>query len=82
MEFLMNRFEALGIDVCIDLGGGDIGMAEHFLDDAQRSAVLQQMAGKRVAQGVRRHVFHNARFLGVFLDDLPQALATERCFAV
>ena len=82
MKFLMNRFKALRIDMRIDLGGGDIGVTEHFLDNAQRSAVLQQMAGKGVAQGVRRHIFNNARFLGVFLDDLPEALTAERCFAV
>jgi len=38
----------------IDLRGRDIGMAEQRLHDAQVGAVMQQMAGKGVAQHVRR----------------------------
>ena len=82
MKFLMNRFEALGIDVGIDLSRRNIGMTQHFLDDPQRSAILKQVAGKGVAQGVGRHGFHNTGLLGVFFDNLPEALAAQRCFAV
>ncbi len=40
------------IDVGVDLGGGDVGMAEHLLDRADLGAVRQQMGGKAVAQDV------------------------------
>ena len=36
-------------DVGVDLGGGDVGMAEQLLHDAQIGAVLQQVAGEGVA---------------------------------
>jgi len=34
VELLMNRFEALGVNMGVDLGRGDIGMAQHLLDNA------------------------------------------------
>ncbi len=48
--------QMLEIQMCVDLGRGDAGVAEQFLDRAQVSARLQQMAGKGVAQHVRMHV--------------------------
>jgi len=50
MKLPMNAFEAVGIDMGVNLGGGDIGMTEHFLNDSQRRAVGQQVAGKGVSQ--------------------------------
>jgi hypothetical protein len=41
-------------DMGVDLGRGDIGMAQKRLDRAQVGAVLQQMRGEGVAQLVRR----------------------------
>ena len=46
--------QAVAHDMGIDLRGGDVGVAEHFLDAAQIGAVLQQMAGEGVAQHVGR----------------------------
>src|SRR5690606_1490975 len=39
-------------DVGVDLGGGDVLVAEQLLDGAQVVAVLEQVGGERVAQGV------------------------------
>ena len=39
VEFVVDGFEVALVHVGVDLGGGDIGVAEHFLDDAQVSAV-------------------------------------------
>ncbi len=36
----MDGFEAFLIDVGVNLGGGDVGVAEEFLDDAEVGAVL------------------------------------------
>lgn len=32
MELLVDSFEAVLVDMCVDLGCGDIGMAQHELD--------------------------------------------------
>ncbi len=37
----------------VDGGGGNVGMAQQQLHGAQISAVVQQVGGKRMAQGVR-----------------------------
>ena len=40
--------------VGVDLRGGDVGVAEELLDDAEIGAVLQQVAGEGMAHHVRR----------------------------
>ena len=42
-------------DMGVDLRGRDVGVAEQGLHDAQIRAVVQQVAGKGMAQHVRRH---------------------------
>ena len=44
----------------VNLRGGNVGMAKHFLNDAQRRTVRQQMAGKGMPQGMRIDGFGNA----------------------
>ena len=56
-------------DVGVDLGGGDVGMAEHGLDGAEVGAVHEEVGSKRVAQGVRADVLGDAGKAGVFFDD-------------
>src|SRR5205823_13990192 len=73
MKFPMHRFQALLIDVGINLGRGDVGMAEHFLDDAQIGAITEQVRGKTVSQEMRVNVRCQAGFFGVFLHTLPDA---------
>jgi len=41
MELSMDGFEALLIDMGVNLGRRDIGVAKHFLDDAQIGAVAE-----------------------------------------
>ncbi len=45
--------QAVGGDVGVDLGGGDVGVAEQGLDNAQVGAAFQQVGGEGVAQDVR-----------------------------
>ena len=47
--------QAVGLDVGVDLGRADVGMAEQGLDDAQIGAALQQMGREGVADDMRRH---------------------------
>ncbi len=49
MEFFVNVAEVLVGDVGVDLGGGDVGVAEHALDGADVGAVHEQVSGERVA---------------------------------
>jgi len=42
----MHGFEPLLIDVGVNLGGGNIRVAEHLLDDAEVGAIAKQMSGK------------------------------------
>jgi hypothetical protein len=44
--------QAIGGDVGVDLGRGDIDMAQQGLDDAQVGAAFQQVGGEGVAQDV------------------------------
>lgn len=62
--------EAGGVDVQVNLGRGDGLVAEHHLYGAQIGAAFEQMRGKGMAQGVRRHVFANTTGLGGFADDV------------
>jgi hypothetical protein len=73
MELSMDGFEALLIDMGVNLGRRDIGVAKHFLDDAQIGAVAEQMGGETVTQQVRIDVCLQPGKFGVFFDDLPDA---------
>ncbi len=45
-------FEPFPGDVGIDLGGGEVAVAEQHLHDPQVGAVIEQMGGEGVTQGV------------------------------
>ena len=65
----MDFFEVGVGDVGVDLGGGDVGVAEHGLDGADVGAVHEEVGGEAVAEGVRGDVFGDVGEFGVFLDD-------------
>ena len=62
MVLLMNLFQTLAGDMGIDLGGGNIGMAQHDLHGPEIGAMFQEMAGKGMAQGMRCDFFTDAGF--------------------
>ncbi len=47
--------QSAGVDMGVDLGRGDVGMAEHRLEGAQVRAAFEQMSRKGVAQLMRAH---------------------------
>src|SRR5690606_13158755 len=46
--------QAVRIDGGVDLGGGEAGVTQQFLDRAEVAPSGEQVGGKGVAQGVRR----------------------------
>ena len=56
VEFAVDFAQARSVDVGIDFGGADVGVAEQFLDDPQVRPVFQQVRGEAVAEHVRRYV--------------------------
>lgn len=69
----MDGFESLLIDVRVDLGRGNIGVTEHFLDDAQIGAIAEEMGSETVSQEMRINIFLQAGMPGMFFHDLPDA---------
>ena len=78
VELAVDVFEAFLVDVGVDLGGSDVGVAEEFLDDAQVGAVLQEVGGERVAEEVWVDVGFDAGEPGAVADDLADAFGGER----
>lgn len=48
----VQRLQALARNMRVDLGGGNIGVPQQHLNHAQIGAMLQQVGGKGVPQGV------------------------------
>ena len=56
-----------GVDVRIDFSGANAFVPQHHLNGAKVGPTLQQFGGERVAKGVRRDGFLDARRLGLAL---------------
>src|SRR5215218_5277669 len=54
MKPVVERLQAFLVNVGVDLGGGDVGVAKHGLDRPQVGSVLQQMGGEAVAEHMGR----------------------------
>jgi len=78
----MDLFESVLVNVGVDLGGGDVGMAKHELDGAQVSAMAQEVGGKGVTQHVRGYGFTDSGRSCRLLDDLPEAESAHGTAAV
>src|SRR5215469_2635320 len=52
---VINAGKVLEVKVRVDLGGGDVGVAEQLLHPAQLAARLQQVRSKGVPEQVRMH---------------------------
>lgn len=68
------------VDMRVDFGGGDALVPQHALDGPQVGASLEQVGGKRVAEGVGADGFPDTRAPGQLLDeveyhDAPDAVA-------
>ena len=68
----VNLAEPAELDACIDLGRGDRGVAEHFLDDAEIGAPGEKVGGEAVPERMRADVGAQAARPGMAFDDLPE----------
>lgn len=75
MKSLVDGFEAVRFDFGVNLGGGDVGMAEHHLDRTQVGTARQQMGGKGMAQHVGTDPVPGSSLDGDAGDDLPEPVA-------
>ncbi len=82
MKLLVQGFEAVAVDMGVNLGGGDIGVAQHHLHPAQVGAVSKEMGGKGVAEDMGADLFVDAVGAGKFADNLPEAQASHGFAAI
>lgn len=68
----MDFGETAASDMGIDLGGADGCVAEEFLDNAEVSAMFEQVSGEAVAEHVRRDVARNAGVADALFDAEPK----------
>ena len=69
--------EPLPRDMSIDLRCGYIGVAQHCLYSPQVRAVVQEVSGKGVAQGVRRNIGPDPGFERIQFDPFPEHLSCD-----
>jgi hypothetical protein len=65
------------IDVCVDLGRTDVGVAEEFLDNAKVGTSREQVGGETVSEHVRMHTFKPGPICES-PDDLPDRHPLQR----
>ena len=68
----MQALQPLAGDVGVDGGGGDVGVAQQHLHGAQVGAVVEQVGGEGVAQGVGGQGGGDVGGFGLFFHDHPE----------
>src|SRR3546814_19023208 len=74
----LHRAHRLRCDLRVKGGGVECGMTEHHLDDADIDAILEQVRGEAVAQGVRSDTLVDIRGLGCLYDDPIELARADR----
>ena len=65
-------------DVCVYFRGDDAFMPEHVLDHPQVGAVLNEMCGERMSEGVRGYAFPDIGDKSLLLYHLEHGYTAER----
>jgi len=73
---------ALVEDMGVDHSGFDVGVAEEFLDGANVVAVLQEVGGEAVAEGVGADALGDAGELGGFVNGFLHAVFVQMVAAL
>lgn len=74
----MDGFQSVLVDMGVNLCGGYVGMAEHYLNCTQIGTARQQVGGKGVAQHVGRDGFIDSRHGSGFSYYLPESGSAHR----
>src|SRR4051794_12313314 len=74
----VDLLQAPAREMCVELCGGHVGVAEHLLHRAQVAAPREQVGCERVAQSVGTHAVCQTSRLGMAANDLVEPLARER----
>lgn len=77
MGVVVDLFHAFGGDVGVDLGGGETGVAEEFLDAAEVCAVVEEVGGEAVAELVRGDAERDGGGAEVFFEDIGDGLGGD-----
>jgi len=73
----MDLLQSVLRDMGIDLGGGDVGMAQHHLNGADIRTPIQEVGGEGMAQSVRGNLFADSCFESIPPNHLPKRLSRE-----
>jgi len=82
MRLFVDLFEVVKADLGVDLRGADVFVSEQFLHGAQVCPAAEEMHGERVAQGVGRDIFLDARAGGILFEFVPEADSAQRRAAI
>ncbi len=74
MVLAVQRLEPFVGHMGVNLGSGEIRMAQQHLHHPQIGAVIEQMGSKGVAQGMGRQLPADTGTLGIELDPVPEGL--------
>ena len=74
MELAVGLVQLTRVHVRINLGGGNIRVTQHFLDDAQIGSPAEQMCCEGMTQHVRVDCFFQSGALAEGDEQLPDAL--------
>jgi len=77
MVLCVQRLEPRPCHVRIDLGRRDIAVPQQQLNDTQIRAVIEEMGGEGMAQGVWRQGLCDPGTHGVALDEIPERLTVR-----
>lgn len=69
----MNRFQAVFVNMGVNLGGGDVGVTEHDLYGTKVGSMGKEMGGKGVAKAVGREVLTDSSSCCCLIYDLPES---------
>ena len=71
---LVQRMKPLPGHMGVDLGGGQIRVAEKHLDNTQVRPMIEEMRGKRMPERMGREVLPDTHSHGVVPDTVPESL--------
>ncbi len=77
MCFHVHISHPVNVHAEVNLCGGNIGVAKHFLDASDVRTVLEHMYGEGMPQGVGCNVSVDSSFFCIALKHFPETLAAH-----